>query len=82
MHTARVSVTGRVYIPKDLREKLGLREGTRVLIVEHGRVLALVPLPGDPVEALRGLLAGGPSLTAELLAEHARERDREAISRD
>jgi len=31
----------------------------------------------DPVAALDGMLGDGPSLTAELLAERARERDRE-----
>ncbi len=77
MHTATVSTKGWVVIPKDLRDKLGLRKGTQVQIVEYGRILALVPLPDDPVEALHGMLAGGPPLTADLLTEHARERDRE-----
>jgi len=40
-------------------------------------VLALLPLPEDPVEMLHGMLKGGPSLTEELLAERARERTRE-----
>ncbi len=74
MHTATMSDRGRVSIPKHLREKLGLRKGTQVQIVECGRVLALVPLPDDPVEALHGMLAGGPRLTDDLMAEHARER--------
>ncbi len=82
MHTATVSTKGWVVIPKDLREKLGLRKGTQVQIVEYGRVLALVPLPADPVDALHGLLAEGPSLIADLLAEHARERDREEAPLD
>jgi AbrB family looped-hinge helix DNA binding protein len=77
MHTATVSAKGWVVIPKDLREKLGLEKGMRVQIAEYGRVLALVPLPDDPVQALHGLLAGGPSLTADLLRERARERERE-----
>ncbi len=77
MHTATVSTKGWVVIPKDIRDKLGLRKGTQVQIVEYGRVLALVPLPDDPVQALHGMLAGGPSLTEDLMAEHAHERDRE-----
>lgn len=80
MHTATVSTKGWVVIPKDLREKLGLKKGSQVQIVEYDRVLALVPLPDDPVEALHGLLAEGPSLTEDLLAERARERDREEDS--
>lgn len=77
MYTATVSTKGWVVIPKDLRDKLGLHKGTQVQIVEYGRVLALVPLPDDPVQGLRGMLAGGPSLTEDLMAERAQERGRE-----
>ena len=64
-------------IPKDLREKYGLEKGTQVQVVDYGHVLALVPLPDDPVDALHGMLEGGPSLTADLLAERAQEQVRE-----
>ncbi len=74
MNTATMSGRGRVTIPKHLRDRLGLRKATRVQFVECGGVLALVPLPDGPVEALRGMLAGGPPLTAELIAEHGQER--------
>jgi len=77
MYTATVSAKGWVVIPKSLREKYGLKKGTRVQVVDHGDVLVLVPLPSDPVKALHGMLEGGPSLTEELLAERARERTRE-----
>lgn len=77
MYTAKVSTKGWVVIPKDLRRKYGLEQGSRVQVVDYGDVLVLVPLPDDPVEALHGMLEEGPSLTAELLAEHARERGKE-----
>lgn len=77
MHTATVSTKGWVVIPKDLRDKYGLRKGTRVQVVEYDQALALVPLPDDPAEALHGMLEGGASLTADLLAERARERAQE-----
>jgi len=77
MYTAKVSTKGWVVIPKDLREKYGLKKGTLVQVVDYGKVLALVPLPDDPVEALHGMLEGGPSLTADLLSERAQERARE-----
>ena len=82
MHTVTVSTKGWVVIPKDLREKYGIKKGTRIQIVDYGEVLALVPLPDDPVEALHGMLADGPSLTADLLAEHAHERTREEHRRE
>jgi hypothetical protein len=42
--------------------------------VEVGNALVLVPVSCDPARALRGLLKQGPSLTADLLQERARER--------
>jgi len=77
MHTVKVSTKGWVVIPKALRDKYGLKKGTRVQVVDYGEVLALVPLPDDPLETLDGMLGDGPSLTADLLAERARERARE-----
>lgn len=77
MYTATVSAKGWVVIPKDLRERFGLHKGTRVQIVADGDSLSIIPVPEDPVEALRGVLAGGTSLTQDLLTEHARERSRE-----
>ena len=74
MYTAKVSTKGWVVIPKELREKYGLRKGTQVQVVDYNDVLALVPLPDDPVEALHGLLEEGPSLTKDLMIERARER--------
>ena len=77
MNTTTVSTKGWVVIPKDLRDKYGLKKGTRVQVMDYGDLLALIPLPDDPVEALHGMLRGGPSLTADLLAERARERAQE-----
>jgi AbrB family looped-hinge helix DNA binding protein len=77
MYTATVSTKGWIVIPKRLRDKYGLKTGTRVQVVEYNQALALVPLPDDPIEALHGMLEGGASLTADLLAEHAREQNLE-----
>ena len=77
MYTAKVSTKGWIVIPKDLRKKYGLTKGTQVQVVDYGDVLALIPLPDDPVEALYGMLEGGPSLTVDLIEERARERARE-----
>jgi AbrB family looped-hinge helix DNA binding protein len=77
MHTAKVSAKGWVVIPKAMRDRHGLEKGSRVQIVDNGEMLAIVPLPDDPVEALHGMFADGPSLTEELLAEREQERMRE-----
>lgn len=77
MQTAVVSAKGWVVVPKEYRLKYNLKPGTRVQVVDYGGVLSIIPLPEQPVTALRGLLAGGPSLTADLLTERQEERARE-----
>lgn len=76
-HTMKVSSKGWVVIPKELRDKYGITEGAQVQVVEYGGVLALMPVPDDPIAALHGMLAAGPSLTDDLLSERAEERARE-----
>ena len=73
MPKATVSGKGWVVIPKEIREKYRLRKGDRVLFVDYGGVIALVPASGDPVRESRGFLKGGPSLTEALL--EARKQD-------
>jgi len=73
-HIATVSRKGWVVIPKALRDSHGFRPGTRVAFVEYGGMLALVPLPEQPIETMHGLLAEGPSLTEDLLAAHREEQ--------
>jgi AbrB family looped-hinge helix DNA binding protein len=74
---ATVSKKGWIVIPKIYRQKYNLKPGDRVRIVDYGGGLSVVPIPDDPISALRGILAGEPSLTAELLAERQREKERE-----
>ncbi len=74
---ATISQKGWVVIPKALRERYGFQPGAKVAFVEYGGMLALVPVPEDPVAAMYGMLADGPSLTEELLAEHRAEKIRE-----
>jgi hypothetical protein len=53
-----------------------------VQVLDCGQILAIVPLPDDPIEALHGMFEGGLSLTGELLAERERERVREERTGD
>lgn len=73
MYTATVSTKGWIVIPKELRERYGLKKGTRVRLMAYAQALVLVPLPDDSVAMLHGMLAEGPSLVEELLAERAQE---------
>jgi AbrB family looped-hinge helix DNA binding protein len=78
VQAVRVSSKGWVVIPKDLREKYGIKPGSEVAIVDYAGTLAIVPVPADPVAAMRGMFKGvGGSWTEQLVEEHRRERERE-----
>lgn len=79
MNEVIVSAKGWIVIPKALREKYKLQPGTQVCVVDYRGGLSIVPLPDDPVAALRGMFADGPSLTADLLAERKREKEKEEM---
>ena len=72
-----ISSKGWVIIPAELRKKYRLVPGTKVVIVDYGGVLAIIPAMKDPIRQGRGSLKGGPSLTKVLLKEHATERKRD-----
>ena len=77
MHTATVSAKGWVVIPKAIRDKHGLKKGSRVQVLDYGQFLAIVPLPDDPIEALHGMFETSPPLTEALLTERKRDRAKE-----
>lgn len=76
MEHATISAKGWIVIPAHYRAKYDLKPGTRVRVVDYGGVLALVPVPAEPIRAARGMLKGKPSLTRALLTEHQKERAR------
>lgn len=54
-----VSEKGQITVPKRLRDRLGIRPGDRLELVEDaGRIIATKAAPGedDPVDALYGVL--------------------------
>lgn len=77
MYTATVSAKGWIVIPKAYRKKYNLEPGQKVQVVDYGGVLAIVPITENPIKALRGMFADGPSLTEDLLEERRRESELE-----
>lgn len=73
----RLSQKGWVVIPSALRKKYGLKPGATVQVVDYGGVLALVPALKNAVKDGAGLLKGEDSLTAAIVEEHRKERERE-----
>jgi AbrB family looped-hinge helix DNA binding protein len=73
---ATVSTKGQFVIPADIREALGIRPGTRIAVLREGNRIILEPVNREYLRALRGSLAGSPSMTDELLKERREEERR------
>jgi len=56
MNTVTVSPKFQVVIPKEVREKFGLKAGARLEILEYGNRIELIPL--RPIKQMRGFLKG------------------------
>jgi AbrB family looped-hinge helix DNA binding protein len=77
MPTVVTSTKGQVVIPKKERERLGIKPGTRVVVVAVDDHIEIRPVPEDPVEHFHGFFKQGPSLIRTLLDERRKERRRE-----
>ena len=75
MKKMRLTDKGRVVIPSEMRTKLGIKTGTRILVEldeRAGRII-MRPITRDFVHSLRGRFRGKGLLKA-LMAEKNRER--------
>jgi AbrB family looped-hinge helix DNA binding protein len=70
----KVTTRGQVSIPSEIRRKLGLQADTIVEWVLEGSTLRVIPIPADPVAALRG--SGRKGAVGRLLADRRRDRRR------
>ncbi len=74
META-VTKRGQTSIPAAIRKRHQIREGDRLVWLDDGEAIRMIPIPSDPVAALRG--AGrGEGLLERLLASRERDRQR------
>jgi len=67
MSIVTASVRGQIVIPKEVRKRLGITPGKRLLGKVDGDQVVITPLPDDPVDAFCGIFSGGTSLTKALL---------------
>jgi AbrB family looped-hinge helix DNA binding protein len=74
---AKVSAKGWIVIPAAIRRRYGLTPGTIVDIQDLGDKIVISPRPKASWKKARGMLSGETSLTAELLIERAKDRERE-----
>jgi len=58
MQEVKVSSKGQIVIPREFRKELGIKAGQKIAIEEVDGVLFIIPIPKDPVKAMRGLSKG------------------------
>jgi AbrB family looped-hinge helix DNA binding protein len=75
-----VSSRGQVVIPAELRQQLGIKQGTPATWSEEGGRLVLTPVTERRLKEIRGFLKplpGTGSMFEDLFEERERERKRE-----
>ena len=70
----RVTERGQVSIPAEIRRRLGIDARTSLEWVIEGSTARVIPLPVDPIAALRG--SGRSGSVGRLLAERRRDSHR------
>ncbi len=73
-----ISSKGWVVIPAEYRKKYNLRAGTKVVMVDYGGVLAIVPAMKDPIKQGRGFLKGNSSMAQDLKKDRELEKKRDS----
>jgi AbrB family looped-hinge helix DNA binding protein len=63
-------------VPADIRQRYRIKEGDTLVWLDDGQMIRVVPVPADPVKALRGR-GKGQGLTRKLLESRQKDRERE-----
>lgn len=66
MNASTLSQKGWVVIPRELRERYGLKKGDRVHVIDYGGVISIVPASQAPIKNSLGMLKGKTSLVKAL----------------
>lgn len=78
MKVVVTSAKGQVVIPKEMREKIGLKPGARAAVEVVGDHIEIHALPENPIEFFCGIFKEGSSLTKALLKARREEADHES----
>jgi len=75
MQTA-VTKRGQTVIPAAIRKRYQIDNGVRLVWLDDGETIRVVPVTDNPLQSLRGR-GRGKKLTERLLSERRKDRDRE-----
>lgn len=70
-----VTKRGQTVIPAAIRKRYHIADGDQLVWLDDGQAITVVPVPRDPVQALRGR-GKGERLVERLLQERRKERER------
>ena len=66
---------GQTVIPAPIRKRYDIREGDRLVWIDDGQNIKVIPIPADTIRALRGT-GRGERLVEKLLAARREDRQR------
>jgi AbrB family looped-hinge helix DNA binding protein len=69
-----VSVKGQTVVPKEIREALGIKEGTKLVWTMRDGRLAVFPVPEDPLRASLGILKDSGYTFDDFMQDRTEER--------
>ena len=72
-----VTRRGQTVVPAPIRKRYNIHEGDRLVWLDDGRTIKVIPIPADPINALRGV-GKGENLLQALMAERKKDRERES----
>jgi AbrB family looped-hinge helix DNA binding protein len=68
-----VTSRGQTVIPAAIRKRYQIQAGDRLVWLDDGSTIKIIPVPGDPISGLRGH-GTGKQLVEALLAQRRQER--------
>ncbi|MHB0877355.1 MAG: AbrB/MazE/SpoVT family DNA-binding domain-containing protein [Anaerolineae bacterium] len=71
-----VTKRGQTVVPAEIRKRHGIATGQRLVWLDDGRTIKVVPVPADPLRALRGR-GRGERLGEKLLADRQEDERRD-----
>ncbi len=71
-----ISRRGQTVVPAAIRAKYNIKDGDHLAWIDSGQTIHVIPIPADPIKALYGS-GRGQNLTAKLLEERRKDRERE-----
>jgi AbrB family looped-hinge helix DNA binding protein len=68
---------GQTVVPAPIRKRHDIREGDRLVWLDDGENIKVIPVPSDPIRALRGS-GQGERLVEKLLKSRQEDKQRES----